>query len=97
MAETPKTEYNRAQFEAAYRALVQCSHAIRHIEVTEVTRWIKRIIEDDAETMDAPRREGLQKLLKLLDAFQKLRETMKETGVPRQPPVATVLPSEKAQ
>ena len=36
MPEKPELEYNRAQFEAAYRALVQCSHAIWHIDVKEI-------------------------------------------------------------
>jgi len=89
MPET-EVEYNRAQFEAAYRALVQCSHAIRHIDVKEVRRWIDKVIAE--QDIDDMRRDALDKLMKLIDAFDRLRETMKETGVPRQPPIAHEIP-----
>ena len=90
-----EVEYNRAQFEAAYRALVQCSHAIRHIDVKEVRRWINKVIAE--QEIDDMRRDALNKLMKLIDAFDKLRETMKETGVPRQPPLVSEIPPAQKQ
>jgi hypothetical protein len=76
-------KYDRAQFEAAYRALVQLSHGLRLIEVAEVKRWIQKLTA--ADMGDPERRDGIERLLKLLDAFAECRETMRQTGVPRQP------------
>jgi len=95
MPEKTEVEYNRAQFEAAYRAIVQCSHAIRHIDVKEVRRWINKVIAE--QEVDETRRDALNKLMKLIDAFDRLRETMKETGVPRQPPLVQEVPAGKPQ
>ena len=80
-----KTEikYDRAQFEAAYRALVQLSHGLRLIEVKEVKRWIQKITA--ADLTDPDKRDGVVRLLRLLDAFHDCREVMRETGVPRDP------------
>jgi hypothetical protein len=81
--DTPEIKYDRPQFEAAYRALVQLSHGLRLIEVKEVKRWIQKITATDISDKD--KRDGVERLLKLLDAFDKCREVMRITGVPRDP------------
>lgn len=80
---TPEVKYDRSQFEAAYRAIVQLSHGLRLIEVTEVKRWIQKITASDMT--DPEKRAGIERLLTLLDAFHDLREVMRVTGVPRSP------------
>ena len=79
----PEVKYDRAQFESAYRALVQLSHGLRLIEVTEVKRWIQKLTATDMQ--DPEKRDGIVRLLKLLDAFYECREVMRVTGVPRDP------------
>ena len=79
----PEIKYDRAQFEAAYRALVQLSHGLRLIEVHEVKRWIQKLTANDMN--DPEKRDGAMRLLKLLDAFHDCREVMRTTGVPRSP------------
>ena len=78
-----EVKYDRPQFEAAYRAIVQLSHGLRLIEVMEVKRWIQKITASDMT--DPEKRAGIERLLKLLDAFHELREVMRVTGVPRNP------------
>ncbi len=80
---TIEVKYDRSQFEAAYRAIVQLSHGLRLIEVMEVKRWIQKITASDMT--DPEKRAGIERLLKLLDAFNDLREVMRTTGVPRNP------------
>jgi len=81
--ETPEIKYDRPQFESAYRALVQLSHGLRLIEVKEVKRWIQKLTAHDIN--DATKRDGVERLVKLLDAFDECREVMRITGVPRDP------------
>ena len=76
-------KYDRPQFEAAYRALVQLSHGLRLIEVTEVKRWIQKLTANDIA--DTEKREGVERLCTLLDAFHDCREVMRKTGGPRSP------------
>lgn len=79
----PEIKYDRAQFEAAYRALVQLTHGLRLIEVKEVKRWVQKVTASDIT--DPKKRDGIQRLLKLIDAADDFREVMRTTGVPRQP------------
>lgn len=81
--EVKQIKYDRAQFEAAYRALVQLTHGLRLIEVKEVKRWVQKVTA--AEMTDPDKRGGIERLLKLLDAADTFREVMRVTGVPRQP------------
>lgn len=81
--DTPEIKYDRPQFEAAYRALVQLTHGLRLIEVKEVKRWIQKITATNMG--DKEKRDGVERLLKLLDAFDECREVMRTTGVPRDP------------
>ena len=93
--EKVEIKYDRAQFEAAYRALVQLSHGLRLIEVTEVKRWIQKLTASDMS--DPEKREGVERLLTLLDAFNVVRETMRKTGVPRQPMATEPISQSPAQ
>ncbi len=79
----PEVKYDRAQFEAAYRAMVQLTHGLRLIEVKEVKRWIQKITA--ADMTDPEKRDGIERLLRLIDGIDQLRELMRETGVPRDP------------
>jgi hypothetical protein len=81
----PKKEikYDEAQFQAAYRALVQISHGLRLIEVNEVIRWIKKLPMNDIN--DPQERDGRERLYRLLESFNETREVMRSTGVPRDP------------
>jgi hypothetical protein len=79
----PEIKYDRPQFESAYRALVQLSHGLRLIEVKEVRRWIQKLTATDMN--DPEKRDGIMRLLTLLDAFHDCREVMRKTGVPRSP------------
>lgn len=79
----PEIKYDRPQFEASYRALVQLSHGLRLIEVKEVKRWIQKLTATDMG--DPKKRDGVERLCKLLDAFHECREVMRVTGVPRSP------------
>jgi len=76
-------KYDRAQFEAAYRALVSLTHGLRLIEVKEIKRWIQKLTASDMTNPD--RRAGIERLLTLIDAADTFREVMRTTGVPRQP------------
>lgn len=76
-------KYDRSQFEAAYRALVSLTHGLRLIEVKEVKRWVQKVTATDI--IDPEKRDGIERLLKLLDAADTFREVMRTTGVPRQP------------
>jgi transcriptional/translational regulatory protein YebC/TACO1 len=93
-AESTEVKYDRQQFEAAYRALVQLSHGLRLIEVLEVKRWVQKLTA--AQMSEPDQRDSVERLLKLIDAFNDLREVMRVTGVPRNPmstePVETKQP-----
>jgi hypothetical protein len=88
-AEVKEIKYDRAQFEAAYRALVQLTHGLRLIEVKEVKRWIQKLTA--ASLTDPDKRDGIERLLKLIDAADTFREVMRTTGVPRQPVAADMV------
>ena len=79
----PEIKYDRPQFEHAYRALVQLSHGLRLLEIKEIKRWIQKLTATDMADKD--KRESVERLCQLLDAFDFTRETMRETGVPRSP------------
>lgn len=79
----PEIKYDRPQFESAYRALVQLSHGLRLIEVKEIKRWIQKLTATDMG--DPEKRDGVERLCTLLDAFDECREVMRKTGVPRSP------------
>ena len=81
--EKPEIKYDRQQFEGAYRALVQLSHGLRLIEVKEIKRWIQKLTATDLA--DPEKRDGVERLCKLLDSFHETREVMRVTGVPRSP------------
>lgn len=95
MAKDDVAEYNEAQFESAYRALIQCSHAIRHIEVGEIQRWVEKKLRETPPTVENAE-DGIKRIRTLLQAFYELREVMKTTGVPRTPPLAQPLPDKES-
>ena len=89
--DTEKAEYTRAQFEGAYRSLVQMIHAVGYIEIPEVQRWILKVTEEDSAErgvdLTKEQLDGRARVLKLFDNMQVFKETLQETGVPPVPPV----------
>lgn len=90
------TEYTRAQFEGAYRSLVQMVHAVGYIDINEVQRWVLKITDEDPEREGAElteaQREGRARVMQMFDNLQTFKETLQTTGVPPIPPVVTSAP-----
>lgn len=84
-------EYNRAQFEGAYRSVVQMVHAVGYIDIAEVQRWIMIVTQEDSEAqgkeLTPEQIEGRARCLKMFDNLQAFKETLMETGVPPVPPL----------
>jgi hypothetical protein len=84
-------EYNRAQFEGAYRSLVQMIHALAYIDIEEVKRWVQKVTDEDSAAagtpLTEPQKEGRDRILQLFTNMQEFKETLKETGVPPIPAV----------
>jgi hypothetical protein len=103
-AQTEKvTEYTRAQFEGAYRSVVQMVHAVGYIDIPEVQRWIMIVTQEDSEAqgkeLTQKQIEGRARCLKMFDNLQTFKKTLQETGVPPVPPMVAkgggVKPSEQ--
>ena len=77
--------FDRAQFEAAYRALVQLTHGLRLIEVKEGKRWGQKITATDSS--DPEKRDGTMRWLNHIAAAADLCEVMR---TPDTPPVSPV-------
>lgn len=91
-AQTDKvTEYTRAQFEGAYRSVVQMVHAVGYIDIPEVQRWIMIVTQEDSEAqgkeLTEAQIEGRARCLKMFDNLQAFKQTLMETGVPPVPPL----------
>jgi hypothetical protein len=90
------TEYTRAQFEGAYRSLVQMIHAVGYIDINEVQRWVLKITDEDPEREGAELTEsqlaGRNRVMQMFDNLAAFKETLKQTGVPPIPPVVTGAP-----
>ena len=86
-----KTQYERAQFEAAYRSLVQMTHAVGYIDVPEIQRWVMKITDEDSEAAGTPltdaQKEGRTRVMALFDNMQIFKESLQVTGVPPVPPM----------
>lgn len=93
----PKPEYTRAQFEGAYRSLVQMVHAVGYIDIEEVQRWVMKITEEDPEReggeLTDAQREGRARVIQLFENLATFKVTLQTTGVPPIPPVVTSAPT----
>lgn len=84
-------EYNRAQFEGAYRSLIQMVHALAYIDIEEVRRWIMKITKEDSEANGSPltaeQIAGRDRVMQMFSNMDTFKASLKETGVPPMPPI----------
>lgn len=90
--------YSRAQFEAAYRSLVQMCHALSYIHVPEIIRWITKITEEDSAAqgvqLTPAQLEGRERTIALFRNMETFKATMTETGIPPQPQMRVKKPTD---
>lgn len=85
------SEYNREQFEGAYRSLIQMVHALAYIDIEEVRRWIMKITIEDSEANGTPltpeQIAGRDRVMQMFSNMDEFKASLKDTGMPPIPPL----------